>query len=93
MQLYPESHLNFLFVTGEIAFTGDFCSYFEQISGSQQNWNRDYDPSIVRYLQSDPIGLMWGINTFAYVGSNPVMFFDLLGLQKIHRNGTDLPQL
>jgi hypothetical protein len=44
------------------------------------NGYRDFDPATGRYVESDPIGLGRGVNTYAYVGGNPVMGVDPLGL-------------
>ena len=44
------------------------------------NYFRDYDPAVGRYVQSDPIGLNGGINTFGYVGANPLLEIDPRGL-------------
>ena len=46
------------------------------------NYHRDYDPAIGRYLESDPAGLLAGINTYGYVDSSPVDSADPKGLSK-----------
>lgn len=44
------------------------------------NYFRDYDPTLGRYLQSDPIGLNAGANTYTYVLNDPVNGVDPFGL-------------
>jgi len=56
--------------------------YFDRETNVAYNINRDYDPSIGRYVESDPIGLRSGKNTYAYVGDNPLSYVDPLGLAK-----------
>ena len=51
------------------------------------NYYRMYDPSTGRYLESDPIGLNGGLNTYAYVGNMPTMRIDPFGLDYLRFDG------
>ena len=50
--------------------------YYDAESGLHDNWHRTYDPSLGRYISSDPIGLNGGMNTFGYVGQSPMVNVD-----------------
>lgn len=61
---------------------------YDAETGHWHNGFRDYDASNGKYIESDPIGLGGGINTYAYAGGNPLTYVDPLGLAET--NGTVL---
>ncbi|MEO1407233.1 MAG: RHS repeat-associated core domain-containing protein, partial [Pseudomonadota bacterium] len=46
-----------------------------------QNWHRDYDPSLGRYIEADPLGLAAGQSLYGYVSNDPVNYVDPQGLE------------
>ena len=50
--------------------------YTDDATGLHYNYFRDYDSSIGRYIQSDPLGLYGGLNTYGYAYQNPIANFD-----------------
>jgi RHS repeat-associated protein len=54
--------------------------YFDAETGLHYNYHRTYDPQTGRYLESDPIGLEGGLNTYSYSGGNPLYWVDPRGL-------------
>jgi RHS repeat-associated protein len=53
--------------------------YFDKETNLTYNYYRDYDPAIGRYVESDPIGLKGGLNTYLYVYGAPLLYMDESG--------------
>lgn len=63
--------------TYNLRFPGQLYDPQSQLS---YNYYRDYNPRTGRYIESDPIGLEGGINTYSYVNGNPLSYSDPEGL-------------
>ncbi|NYE30397.1 RHS repeat-associated protein, partial [Rhodanobacter sp. K2T2] len=64
-------------ITLNLGFPGQYYD------AERQTWNNgyhDYSSVLGRYIESDPSGLAGGINTYAYVGDNPLTGVDPFGL-------------
>ena len=53
--------------------------YADKETNLHYNYFRDYDSGIGRYVQSDPIGLGGGLNTYLYANGDPLRYVDPKG--------------
>ena len=53
---------------------------FDAETGYNHNGFRNYAGTLTRFVESDPVGLNGGMNTYQYVGGNPFKWTDRRGL-------------
>ena len=53
--------------------------WFQSETALHQNWMRDYDPTLGRYIQADPLGLVDGASVYGYALQNPGRYIDPRG--------------
>jgi RHS repeat-associated protein len=70
-------------ITNNLRFPGQ---YYDAESGLNYNVMRDYDPTLGRYMQNDPIGFRGSIDLYSYVMNTPVNVLDPSGLDTYHIN-------
>lgn len=65
--------------------------YFDEETGMHYNQQRDYSPVLGRYIQTDPIGLNGGVNTFIYAEGKPISLSDPTGQQAVIPGPVGIP--
>jgi RHS repeat-associated protein len=65
---------------------------YDADTGFYHNGFRDYAPGWGRYVQSDPIGLAGGLNSYGYAGANPVNLIDPSGMLSLKDVSNTLTQ-
>ncbi|XXF08328.1 RHS repeat protein [Pseudomonas sp. D2-3] len=88
-QAFGETHITLNTIDNPLRFPGQ---YFDQETGLYQNYFRDYDPTLGRYIQNDPIGLRGGMNAYVYVDNSVVVAADAKGLARDPKTGIWKPK-
>ncbi|MBV6825364.1 RHS repeat-associated core domain-containing protein [Pseudomonas sp. PD9R] len=57
--------------------------YYDNETDLHYNYFRNYNPKTGRYVESDPIGLKGGLNSYGYANGNPLKYIDPLGMESI----------
>ncbi|THB66844.1 MAG: RHS repeat protein, partial [Gammaproteobacteria bacterium] len=76
-KVFGKAVIGISLIENPLRFAGQ---YEDAETGWHYNFNRYYAPELGRYLSSDPIGLLGGVNTYSYVGG-VLEGIDPLGLQ------------
>jgi RHS repeat-associated protein len=50
--------------------------YYDGLANINYNYYRDYDSTVGRYIESDPVGLLGGLNTYGYAYQRPTTVSD-----------------
>ena len=82
-------------VAGSTGIDSDFryaSYYYHAPSDLNLTMYRAYSPSLGRWLTRDPIGYAAGVNLYAYVGGEPVVGLDPLGLDLFVEGSYGLPE-
>ncbi|CAH0353093.1 RHS repeat-associated core domain-containing protein [Aquabacterium sp. CECT 9606] len=80
----PESQVAAQQFTLNLRFPGQ---YLDKETGTFYNYHRTYNPATGRYVQSDPIGLDGGLNTYGYANGNSLSNIDPYGLWTVEVGG------
>lgn len=67
--------------TGSVMYNLRFPGqYYDAETGHSYNYFRDYDSATGRYMESDPVGIAGGLNTYLYALASPIFKSDIFGL-------------
>jgi len=64
----------------------------DPVNGLYNFRNRDYSPTLGRWIQQDPLGYPDGMSSYAYENSQPTMGLDPLGMSLVSWSTTKIPK-